>query len=379
MSRLSLSVAVLSFVLMMAACAGGSEQSGPTPIEPDNNSTTSEPPMGSEPTTSTSLAESPLDTSGDLDDDSACPVIERSATGAVERVELVETSGLAASWRNDGVVWAINDSGQRAGLYAMGPDGSDLGFFALVRGGADVAAVDIEDLAIADGTLYLADIGDNGRRRPTVMIYAVDEPELGGPRQAVGDIDGEVDGEVEVKAAIEVRYPDGRTDAEALMVDPIRGELVILSKDLDDGSAPTRIYTVPLDPSASQEAVVDATLVGEIDIAALTASSNGFSLSTLLFPGSVTGADLSPDADLIALRTYGSVWLYRRDLTASVADALLSGVLCEVGSASEQQGEAVAFLPVSPGDTSSGRVVRYVTVSEGQNPPVNLSVARIPG
>ena len=65
------------------------------------------------------------------------------------------------------------------------------------------------------------------------------------------------------------------------------------------------------------------------------------------------------DGALIAVRTYGSVWLFERGPGQSLAEAL-AGPPCEGGAAAETQGEAVGFLP-SAGDGQ----VRYVTVSEG--------------
>ncbi len=285
----------------------------------------------------------------------------------MERIELTETSGLVASRRHRGVLWATNDSGQRSGIYAIDERGRDLGFFALTEGGAERSTVDVEDLAIADDTIYLADIGDNARRRDTVAIHVLAEPEPGG------------DGDVDVVTTVEFRYPDGPTDAEALIVDPDRDELVILSKDLDDPSGPTRLYTVPLPADSGDGAsgaggggIVEATAAGVLDVVALTEASEGFSLSSLLFPGSVTGADLSPTGDLVALRTYGSVWLFRHRPGQPIAESLTATEPCEVGAAAEAQGETVAFLTGSAPGT-----IGYVTISEGGNPPVNASRASV--
>ncbi len=113
---------------------------------------------------------------------------------------------------------------------------------------------------------------------------------------------------------------------------------------------------------------------GSIDVAELTRRSSAFSLSGLAFPGAATGADITEDGSLIALRTYGSVWLFDRSPGASVAEAL-SGEPCEGGAEAETQGESVGFLPPETGDPDEP--IRYVTVSEGRNPPVNLSVIEI--
>ncbi len=275
------------------------------------------------------------------------------SAGRVERAELVETSGLAASRVHEGVLWAHNDSGSATGVFAVGLDGRDLGFFALRDGGAPVDAVDVEDVAVVDRRIYLADIGDNGAVRASAAIYVLDEPEPG------------ADGEAEVTQVLEIRYPDGPTDAEALVVDPVAGELLILSKDLDAPSAPTRLYVAPLPDPGPALVEVEPVVAGRLDVAAITATSGSISIGGLLFPGSVTGADLSPAGDLLVLRTYGSAWLFPRSGGQSLADAL-AGEPCEGGAAGEGQGEAIAFLP------GGGAAVRYVTIGEGANRAVNV-------
>jgi hypothetical protein len=75
-----------------------------------------------------------------------------------------------------------------------------------------------------------------------------------------------------------------------------------------------------------------------------------------------TGGDVSADGSLIAIRTYRSVLLWDRAPDQTVGEAL-AGEPCTAAATAELQGESVAFLPA--GDA-------YVTVSEGQNPPINL-------
>lgn len=292
-----------------------------------------------------------------------CGPTDTTSAGRLERAEVTEASGLAASSRHRDVLWTHNDSGGAAGVYAFDRDGRDLGFFALLDGGEPVTLVDAEDLAIVDGTLYLGDIGDNGRQRSSVAIHLFPEP------TGVG-----TDSTVTTSRVIEVRYPEGSTDAEALLVDPVTGELVLLSRDSQNKTGPTRIYTVDPTATGAGGGPIMATLAGTVDAAALSRSSMAGDLNpaALFFPGAVTGADLSPSGDLIALRTYGSVWLFDRAPGQSLAEAL-QGPACEGGAAAEGQGEAVAILPSSRDGAGTGSgLVEYVTVSEGRAPPVNV-------
>ena len=88
-----------------------------------------------------------------------------SIPGTIASPSVVEASGIAASWRVNGVWWVHNDSGDSARVFAIGSDGRDLGEFAL----SGATAVDWEDIVAGPGPafavsyLYLADIGDNAK------------------------------------------------------------------------------------------------------------------------------------------------------------------------------------------------------------------------
>ena len=76
------------------------------------------------------------------------------------------------------MLWAHNDSGGAAELYAFAEDGTAS---ARTRSRAPTA-VDWEDMAAgpapngSDAVLYIGDIGDNDAARPTVTVYRVHEP-----------------------------------------------------------------------------------------------------------------------------------------------------------------------------------------------------------
>lgn len=120
---------------------------------------------------------------------------------------LSEISGLAYSTLHEGIVWAHNDSGGGARLYAI--DTADCAIRAIVRV-RGVQAGDPEAIAAgtsATGTpvLWWGDIGDNTSQRSVVEIHAVPEPtEL---RNAT------------VSATSYRVRRDDRQDAEALLAD----------------------------------------------------------------------------------------------------------------------------------------------------------------
>ena len=346
-----LRVAVITTVVaaLAAACTAGTEASSPPPTV----TLATVAPTVTEPSAVSTVLDPNLDT-----DWTTCEQVSLIGESRVRQVALVEASGLVASARFDDVLWSHNDSGSAAGIYGVGLDGSDHGYFPL----ADRDAVDIEDIAFVDGRIYLADIGDNDRRRESVQVHIFDEPQPDSG-EAITDI-----------TTIDLTYPDEATDAEALLVDPLSDEVVILSKDLQDGLANTRIYSFAM-PSGTPPGPVEMTFAGDIDVAALESQATEFTVTAVLFPGLLTAADISADGRLIAVRTYGTVWLYPRTPDQTMAEAL-QGQPCEGGSAAENQGESLAILPTDNNSTDNnateGDTIRYVTVTEGNTPLIHV-------
>ncbi len=276
--------------------------------------------------------------------------------GQVQNPALDEASGLVASRRDGGVIWAHNDGGENPGLFAIATDGTDLGFHPLVIDGVS----DIEDIAMTSGPngddILLADIGDNGARRASIRIYRFAEPDPG----VIAPIT-----DVEV---IDFVYPDRPHNAEVLLFDEADGQIVIVTKEQDvvDGippglgpTAPSFVFAGPLD--AQRRGPIELFAVGMLDTPLLETRTTALTphpISLLGFGGIPTGGDVSPDGALIALRTYETIWLWPRLAERSVAEALVSDP-CQVRVAPEGQGEAVAFFGNS-----------LITLSEGSNRPL---------
>lgn len=293
--------------------------------------TTTTPPDQSTVTSSTdadSTTSSTETTNPALTADACAPYASITAAGSVASAALVETSGIAASRTQAGVLWAHNDSRDGARVYAIGPDGSDLGAFDI----AGAFAFDWEDMAAGPGTdsatsnLYFGDIGDNfSIRGGRITVYRVPEPDLEG-----------LEGPLTGTAALEFEYPDGTYNAEALFV--ADKSIYIVTKDRDEA----RVYRGSSDGDGSGVETLEL-------------------VTTLTLGAEVSGADISWDGSTIALRGYKTVWMWRKAAGATVAEAL-SGEPCEAPSPDEVQGEAIAFL-------SDGA---YQTVSEGEQPDLFL-------
>jgi hypothetical protein len=308
-------------MVLAAACGGGDDQASPPPSTvPDG---TPGPPSAAELCAGVALVE---------------PVPTVAADG------LDEASGLAASRVTPGLLWAHDDSGGDAAVYAIGPDGSDRGAWPL----DGVDAFDWEDMARGpgpDGTgdlLYLGDIGDNRATRDDVAVVRAPEP-AAPEAAAAGPIAG--------AEAVRLAYADGPRDAEALIADPLSGDLVIVDKSLLGGSVGAYVVPAatpwgPVGGGAEAAAVTTIERAGDVNLG----------LGQI-----VTGADVSSDGSLVAVRTYTDVWLWDRAAGRSVPEAM-AGEPCQAPAAAEQQGESVALDPDGRG---------YTTVSEGEHPAVN--------
>lgn len=230
---------------------------------------------------------------------SACappPLPFARLAGLITSGELDEVSGMAASRAHDDVLWAIEDSGNQARLHALSRRGRIIARYR-VEGASNI---DWEDLASfdLDGRHYLlvADTGDNGGRRRDFVLHVFEEP------QSLGN------GTLRPAWSIRARWADGPRDCEAVAVDAAAGKVLLVSKK----RKPPELFILPLaDPRGEwREARRIGRLAGVPEADADLQRSDP--RLAKLFP-QVTAADLSPDRRTLAVLTYGSVLLYRRE------------------------------------------------------------------
>ncbi len=142
--------------------------------------------------------------------------------------ELRESSGVAASVRNPGVLWTHNDSGHGPVVYGIQPGSRAPGGVVARLRLRNAPASDWEDIALgpcpspAPGPcLFVADIGDNFSRRASVALIVFEEPRLDGTSGESFDVEW---------SAARVRYPDGPVDAEGVAVSEA-GDLMVVTKE----------------------------------------------------------------------------------------------------------------------------------------------------
>jgi hypothetical protein len=255
-------------------------------------------------------------------------------TGDVQSGELREASGITVSHVNPDIVWLHND-GQTNRLFGVRTSGETVAVLEWPN-----AMVDFEDIASGPGPtdeeayLYIGDIGDNDARRPQIRVYRLIEPKIassGPPQYLTAQVED-----------FRFTYPEGPVDAEALLVDPLTGDIFIVAKEKKQ----SRLFRAPADKLKPQEPI-------ELE-----------EVATLKI-GNVSAGDISPDGRQILLRNEKEGWLWQRDPARSVGETL-SGAAIAVPVRHKKQaknGEAVSFDPLGKG---------YFTVSEGANPPLAL-------
>jgi hypothetical protein len=213
--------------------------------------------------------------------------------------ELPETSGLAVSRRNPGLLWSHNDSGSAAVLFALDASGAVHGRVRL-----PIRTRDWEDVSSApcgsEACLFIADIGDNRTVRRQIRIYRVPEPAPG-------------DAETAPPQLFNATYSDGPHNAEAMFV--IGADLFIITRDRSGG-----LYRAALTETDSRELTLRR--AGELGLAA------------------VTDAESSRDEKTVVVRTSHEAVFYRTaDL---VRGAMVPYLRVPLDGLREPQGEGVA-------------------------------------
>lgn len=218
-------------------------------------------------------------------------------------------SGLAFSLIHPDKFYTHTDSGGEAAVYVLDSTGNELGKITL----KGVKNRDWEDIAVGPGPkgktyIYVAEIGDNAGIYESVKIFRFEEP-------------SKIEKKTEIKPQIlEFNYPGGAMDAESLLVDPIFGDLFVISKR----DSQNTIFCLN-----SQD-------FGKKNVIAQEVGKLPFS--------SATAADISQDGTKILIKNYFKIFFWEREIGESVAQALTKAPK-ELPYVPEPQGEAVGFQP----------------------------------
>lgn len=211
--------------------------------------------------------------------------------GVIRDAQVTESSGLVISRLNADVAYTVNDSGNDSIVYTIRlSDGALVGRTTVYADWQDVEAVSID----GDGTLWIADVGDNETNRDHVSVYSLPEP-------GIGD-------HVRTPDVYDVRYADGPSDVETMLVNPRTGAKYLVSKRADGG----RVYRLP-----------KLRRNGEVEARPLRQKVAQF----------VTDGGITPDGKTAVLRSHGHAHYYDVSDWAGRGDARLP---------KQKQGESLA-------------------------------------
>jgi hypothetical protein len=196
--------------------------------------------------------------------------------------KIKEASGLAASRRLPGIYWTLNDSGNDPLLFAFDLSGRVLAELRVANSDdVDWEALQIVPDRAGQPFVYIGEIGDNRDDKSSISLYRLPEPEF------TPNIGKQAVGRTSAAEQFKLQFPDKSHDAEALLVHPSTGEMLIVDKDF---SGRARAYRVPPFVAAGK-GVLEA--VAQLDLRFLGPFGNA-----------VTDGSVAPDGSKLVLRTY---------------------------------------------------------------------------
>jgi len=294
-----------------------------------------------------------------------------------------EASGLVLSRQMPGVMWTHNDVDVGA------PPAENNRIYAVNQSGELLATVqftmssqlnivpgsqfeELEDISFGHGPngdpnyLYLADTGDNSSTRPFASVYRFPEPVFTPNAQnpiTIGVNESQLDAtRFEYQSYINPNQIKAR-NVEGVFVDPASGNLFLLEKglhaidangDLADATGLPKEYAFvyrvaagqlfPSNPATVRMATVETYMKAQ------------FAETT----GGITGADISADGTIIAMKNAEETFYWVRDPNESVL-ATFADHEPQCHAPSGMKGEGLAIGPTSD---------RFVLIREGLLSPI---------
>ena len=223
--------------------------------------------------------------------------------GTISDKRLLEASGLQYSYQNPGHLWTHNDSQGQPSIYLIDTTGQ-IQLTVYLKGAMNY---DWEDITSDGEHLYIAEIGDNRAERDHVKIYMLEEP-ISGEKDSIA-----VDNWLEMK----LTYANGARDAESLMYDKVKDELVVVTKREES----CFIYSFTFIPGAEME----ISPKGQLDLRMFTAG------------------DVDQIGNMI-IKNYDALF-YWENSEHAVIQQFTKGPDGRIPYQVEPQGEALTFAP----------------------------------
>ncbi|MFK8076203.1 MAG: hypothetical protein AB8B84_06435 [Granulosicoccus sp.] len=231
------------------------------------------------------------------------PVLDIKAiqkTGNLQNTALTEISGFSASKDWPGVIYAINDSGNAAKLYAISESGKHLGEWTIEGRNRDWE--DLTSIALGGKNyVVIGDTGDNLNVHKTNTLYFIREPVPGSTTNQ----------RLKPHMSISFAYEDGPRNVEAFAIHDTTLYLISKEPIVTAGTQPSRLYSLnipTIQPANNLIARFLTTLppVRQSLEAKLAASFVGVDLNH------PTALDIDPNGRTAYLLSYRQVLRYQR-------------------------------------------------------------------
>lgn len=259
--------------------------------------------------------------------------------GRIVSDDITESSGIAVSKCQPNVFWTHNDSGDGPFIFAIGSKGESLGTWK-VQGATNLDWEDIAEFKDTSGKcfIYIGEIGNNGGKRAEQAVYRVAEPVVSADA-ARSDTKSPL--ETDAADAIKFTYPEGPQNAETLMVQPLTGDIYVLTKRHD---APSSVYKIK--PEFGSTVVAEK--IAEVKVPAVP---NGL----------LTGGDIAPDGKHAAICDYFAGYELTLPANDKNFDDIWKQTPVTIDLGDRKQGEAIGYG--NDGNT-------LFATSEGKHPPL---------
>jgi hypothetical protein len=170
--------------------------------------------------------------------------------------------------------------------------------------------------------LYIGDIGDNSEARAEIIVYRIPEPVITAADATSTKKKPQLTGPPEI---FRLRYPDGKHNAETLLVHPQTGKLYVVTKVLLENPG---VYEAAMPLSVVTSNTMKR--IGSLEIPSLLG-------------GFVTGGSISPDGTRVVLCDYFRAYELVMPPNGLSFDAIWKQSFVTIELGRRPQGEAIAY------------------------------------
>lgn len=266
------------------------------------------------------------------DSNSTKAITQVSQKGTLKHKLLSEVSGMSASLKTPGVLFAINDSGNSATVFAFSEQGVHLGEWPI-----DAKNRDWEDMSSLslDGQAYLliGETGDNLKLHRNSFFYLVEEPTPGASK------------EVTPLPAIKLtfKFEDGPRNVEAFAV--AGNSILLISKEPVTSNGPTasHLYEITIPIQFDNKQLI-AKRVAKLPLARANFESKLAAAMAGVDLNHITSMDIDAASNTAYLLTYRHVIRIKRQDNQTWPEAF-SKRGKRIYSHTLEQAEALAVAP----------------------------------